>query len=622
MDGQSTQHQAKSGEKPGSIVLLTAIAVGLFLVLHPYLGLIHDARLYTIQALSHLQPALYGNDIFVRFGSQDNYTLFSPLYAAIISRLGVEPAAAVLTFSGVLLFLVAFWMLARTLVPQQQAVVALLLLLLIPAYYGPAKIFHYLEEFVTPRQLSEALGLFGLATLLRSKPMLAVLFATAAMLIHPIIGLSGITLMTVYSLLPHWRRAWPLCAIAAALTAMALLGWLPISRWQFDPQWYEIVKMRSYLNLRNWDIEDWGRIVTVAATLAIAALSLEHKLRRIALAALVASSLLVLLAFIGGDLLRIVIVVQAQPWRALWLATVIAVLLLPPTYVAGWCANQLSRCSLLLLAAAWAMPHSVPPLILAALAIVAMTFRTRPLLRQHGRLLEGGAWVAQTMVVVHSLAIEQLAVEEGLTQLESLPPQLDRLLTLSHNGVIPGLALLVVGYAVARVRFPLFVPALTAAIMAMIAVIAMPVAETWAATRYDGAIKESFAAWRARIPPGSEVLWADTQEVGAPGTWLLLERPSYMSTTQAPNALFSRTAAIEMARRAAAISRVLPVPDPFHSTKGRQLEIGKPLLLKPICTTLNVRYVVTSETLADATPILAPSNAPFLYRQSKLYICP
>ena len=52
----------------------------------------------TLQALAHLKPDLLSNDIFLRFGSQDNYTLFSPLYAAVISLLGVEPAASLLTF--------------------------------------------------------------------------------------------------------------------------------------------------------------------------------------------------------------------------------------------------------------------------------------------------------------------------------------------------------------------------------------------------------------------------------------------------------------------------------------------------------------------------------------------
>ena len=256
-------------------VLLVATAAVLLLLLHTYRGLVHDSQLYTLQALNWLHPDLYGNDVFLRYGSQDDFTLFPPLYGWFISLMGLEPAAATVTFGSILLFLAACFAMARTLMPIRQSLVAIVLLLLIPAHYGPAKIFHYLEEFATPRQLAEALVLLSLAAWLRSQRVLAAVLALGALLIHPIIGLAGaVVAPTLEWIVPRWRRLWPLAALAGLVVLLAASGWLPISNWQFDDEWYAIVMNRTYLGLLNWNSEDWARVTTVLATMAAAAVFL------------------------------------------------------------------------------------------------------------------------------------------------------------------------------------------------------------------------------------------------------------------------------------------------------------------------------------------------------------
>src|SRR6185295_13855410 len=56
---------------------------------------------------------------------------------------------------------------------------------------------------------------------------------------------------------------------------------------------------------------------------------------------------------------------------------------------------------------------------------------------------------------------------------------------------------------------------------------------------------EAFAEWRALIPPRTEVMWFD----GPVSTWLLLQRPSYISNLQETTGLFSREAAAVMKGR-------------------------------------------------------------------------
>src|SRR5688572_6811261 len=108
-------HPATMANQRWLTALLALATLAVFLLLHPYRGIVHDGHLYTLQALNVLFPELYGNDVFLRHGSQDDHTLFSPLYAKAVALLGLEPAAAALTLASILLFLTAALLLARSL---------------------------------------------------------------------------------------------------------------------------------------------------------------------------------------------------------------------------------------------------------------------------------------------------------------------------------------------------------------------------------------------------------------------------------------------------------------------------------------------------------------------------
>src|SRR6476660_6630176 len=57
--------------------LLFAVLWALNAIKFPYGGLIHDARLYGLQAQNHASGGAYSRDLFLRFGSQDQFTPFS-----------------------------------------------------------------------------------------------------------------------------------------------------------------------------------------------------------------------------------------------------------------------------------------------------------------------------------------------------------------------------------------------------------------------------------------------------------------------------------------------------------------------------------------------------------------
>ena len=94
---------------------ISCLAVASWFISRPYEGIYHDARLYTLQALGRLHPQSLGQDVFLRFGSQDAFTLFSPIYAAAIRVLGVEDAARLLTLLGHAWWFAAAYLVARRL---------------------------------------------------------------------------------------------------------------------------------------------------------------------------------------------------------------------------------------------------------------------------------------------------------------------------------------------------------------------------------------------------------------------------------------------------------------------------------------------------------------------------
>jgi hypothetical protein len=64
---------------------------------------------------------------------------------------------------------------------------------------------------------------------------------------------------------------------------------------------------------------------------------------------------------------------------------------------------------------------------------------------------------------------------------------------------------------------------------------------------------QELAEWRRIVPPSAEVFWPESPT----SAWLLLDRPNYLSTIQTAGVVFSRDAALELRRRAAALQPIL-----------------------------------------------------------------
>src|SRR5580692_4228 len=96
---------------PESQSKITTVALGvmlttLWLLLHGYHGLTGDGQIYAFQALSRIHPQL-ATDLYLQNTSQDQFTIFSPLYAWFIGLTGLENAARLLTMLFTAWFLAA-----------------------------------------------------------------------------------------------------------------------------------------------------------------------------------------------------------------------------------------------------------------------------------------------------------------------------------------------------------------------------------------------------------------------------------------------------------------------------------------------------------------------------------
>src|SRR5580704_7329642 len=157
----STSHNSCAASRLG-LAVIGLLGIASWTLSHSYLGIFHDAGLYTLQALARLHSDSLRDDVFLKYGSQDGLTIFSPIYAAATRWLGLEFAAATLTLLLQWALLAAAWILARAVMPLSMTILGVAVLIAVPGDYGPDRIFTCIEPFLTPRMAGEALVLGSL----------------------------------------------------------------------------------------------------------------------------------------------------------------------------------------------------------------------------------------------------------------------------------------------------------------------------------------------------------------------------------------------------------------------------------------------------------------------------
>ena len=321
----------------GTLTVGAGAVLVLWMATRPYQGIIHDSRLYTLLASRLADPARFAPDLFLQFGSQDRFTVFSYVYAPVLAAFGPGVAAMALTAVAQALWLgAASWLAWALLRDRVMVLLALAGLAVLPSTYGGYFTFSFGEAFVTPRLFAEAATLAAFGFVVRGRLAPAALALMGAVAFHPIMTLPGAAVFLLYA--GHRNRAWWVAAAcaAAAGAGLCLLGVEPFARLgvRLDPEWLGIVHHRAAETFVTWWSEADGVILASEAAMALAILrGLDAPGRRLvqAVLAVAAGGLGVSLA--GADLLHDQLLLNLQPWRATWLLGAVSHLLAFPALV-------------------------------------------------------------------------------------------------------------------------------------------------------------------------------------------------------------------------------------------------------------------------------------------------
>ena len=576
------------------LAVLLMLWISTWCLAHGYQGIRHDASLYTLQALARSNPNLH-HDVFLRFGSQDQFTIFSTLYSGFIRLFGVDPAAQILTFCSQLALLLCAALLLHRINPGRARVaLGVTALIAIPGFYGADRVFACIEPFVTPRMGAEALVLAGLAAAWSDRPKLAWGLTLAGMFVHPVMAAAGLAALAFL----HCGRAWPRLTlgviVGGGLALLAAGRVLPNGPWgTFDPEWLTLVRQRSpYLFLSQWPLNDWGRAAIPLTTLAAGArLLVEPRARLLCQVTLCTALAGLLLTGIATDISRLVLFTQLQPWRWQWLAVVVAALWVPGIVTDGWHRSHAAKVTVALLVADWAFGEGLFALAtsLATLTVLALE---KYLARPEWRLLLYGAGAFAILAIANRIASNSLFLEVHFAD-PQIPLWIRETATFTADGIIPVALVLLATWLAYRIR-----PVTPLAILGVLAVATcialLPDAwRRWTQQSFTPTLSQQFASWRALIPADSEVFWSEAPV----DTWVLLERPNYLSVAQTAGILFTRASAMELYRRAEAFAGVVP-PQTYFSFSGDGAGIGPSLMqLGRACETGEFEFLVTGAHL-------------------------
>ena len=315
------------GRSPACLVtFLLAINAGA----NSYVGIVHDAALYSLQGLNRAMDGAFAGDVFLKYGSQDRFSVYSTVTAPLVAALGVQPTFFILYLASTALLLYAALRLLRCVIHDRAVAIAgAVFVAVAPMPYGGLGVFHVAEAFFTPRLPASALTLLALEQLLRQRYAWALLPLAGAVLLHPIMAFPGL-LVSAGQLVLTRLRPWQaiVLGVVGALGVLVAVvhpsaaGMAP----SLDAAWREVIRRAAPYNFPDeWRLTDW---MTVVGSLFLASLS-AWQLRKEApavgrfLAIVAAAAAAGLAVTTVASYASNALVFQAQPYRALWLVALL-----------------------------------------------------------------------------------------------------------------------------------------------------------------------------------------------------------------------------------------------------------------------------------------------------------
>lgn len=529
-----------------AMAVAALLLVSLWLATHPYHGIIHDSRLYTLQALARLHPDPLKRDLFLAFGSQDAFSIISAIYAPFLAAFGNATGNILLLLLCQSLWLGAVAMLARRwLGSGTLALVGAAAAIALP---GSFSLFEYGEPFLTARLPAEATAIAAVAAIAGDRRLAAAALLTLAAALHPLTALPAIVLVFVHEAIrrpPLWTLA---IAAPVVVAGLAVGGIAPFDRLllRFDPEWLAIVRLRNgYCFLAGWQLGEWLQVLNIATSAALAWRFGPARSRRLLAAAITTAAIGIATTAIGADALGNVLVTSLQTWRWLWVLALVAHIGLAPGIVAAL-RGAATAPSLIPFGAGLALLALSRfvgglPLASAATGITALVAGDSA----DSRRLPAWLTVAGAVLLALVTALTMIAVRAWWTS----PLLVGEAVVHAAIGVtITVVAAAAIGWLASTPARDQVLSSLGAPLTALALMLVTGAALNW----------DQRGAWRryvdtAAAPPALVALLSGNGQNYWEGDitplWLIMRQPSHFSCDQGGGVLFSRANAVEYASR-------------------------------------------------------------------------
>lgn len=580
----------------GGLALLFSVAFVLWLLNHPYQGIWHDAQIYGLVAAHWLHPQGLANDLFFRFGSQGDFSLFTPLYGYLVHLLGLDWAARFVVLSGGILWVTALLLLARAALGETLAGrFALLFGVTLTLNYSPNMgVFMLNESFATARSWAFPLGLLGIALLCMKRPVAAAGLAVLSCALHPLLGIWSLALVAASRLRTRAVLMLMLSVVLAVLVVGAMDVSIPRLRllrgdlWVFVRDVAKDIVFKSPENTRLPDYLGWMACLLAGARLGSASMR-PHYARL-----LILSVTGLLLALVSSYWFPVEIIVQSQPWRVFWLVIPLAGIALLDSAQELWQKSPaVPFCVGILGALATLETSLLRPLVWALCA--ASFVPVRYVVRADALLVERRRWLIAAMAMLWLMALPGMWL--------SLSMLGERLLNPWWNGAswlhglvagatwpLPLLLAWLTGFRISGLRrYALALVATGLIVLALGHWDRRPEALKMEESRYLAAptVAHPFGTF---IRAGEVVYWP----AGELTVWFELHTASYYGRNASTGVVFSQ--------------------DKFAEWQRRMMQIEGMTDPRQICMQDGVDWLVSSVPIPAAEPLA-------IHRKARLYSC-
>jgi len=510
--------------------------VALWFICRPYIGVDGDARLYVGRVIADLDPRGVGLDLAFAHDGQSRFSIFPRIMSVVLGAMGVGPGAMAVTVASLGLWLAAAAALLSRLFAGRLLWASLVCVAVFPPTYGGFSMFEWGEAIATPRTLAEAFGLACLAMLLDGRHLAAFALALASAAIHPIMAVPVLAAALVFAGLEDRRWFLLVPAAAAAVVGAALLH-LPIADRLFapiDPLWLRIVSARNpQVFPALWPVDSWGPAACDAATVLLAGIFANGRLRRLLIAVSVAAVAGTIVAAVAPTEL----VTQLQLWRAQWLTSFIAAASFSFCAVALWRRGGASSAALAMLAIAWMGSEHLVIAAVGGVGAVALGFELAP--RPFAPRWVWIAYALATLFALVTLAGHAVLVAKAFGRFPA-----EYRWSLSTWSRVGAHTVFFAVAAIAVAIAPAFLDRLPARALAAAATLVLVIAAALMWDDEPGVTRARVAGageapLRAILTDGS-VYWLDSSGTN----WLWTGRPEWWTQTQGAGVIFDRGLAL------------------------------------------------------------------------------